>query len=379
MQFVYKRVRIEKDKIIRIERSIFGSGKILVQVGQEVSPAELIGKTITTGGYKKINLAITLSVHPKRVKAFLQKSLGQRIYKGEVLARKKGSLFVKEKIILASSDALVDSLDEQTGEVKLSLLPKTSEIPAAVYGVVEEVDPIKGKVVIKTKADLIFGICGSGRQREGMLQIFDERGGLLNKNQIPTGSFNHILVGGGLVYKEAIAKAISENVSGIIAGGINVSDFRGIGGGRLQFNGQRSSDIGTSIVITEGFGSLSIGEDIYNVLKGHEHKFALIDGNKGLVILPAFDEASLSTIKKTQLPKVEISLHSPISSKLESIELKLGQTARIIAPPYMAEQGKIIAIDKTQTELPSGLKSFLITLETPTRKIKVPPFNIEVI
>lgn len=373
------RTRIEPDKIIRIERSIQGQGKIRVQVGQQVSPAEIIGQGTTAGGFKKINLASLLSVHPKQVKNYLQKSLGQRVYKGEVIAKKPKSFLSSEKLVFCSSDALLSKLDDQIGELTLNLLPKTLDVPAAVFGVIEVVDDIRGKVVIKTMATLVNGICGSGRLREGNLLFFDGRGGLLNKNQIPSGSVNHIVIGGGLIYKDAIARAISENISGIITGGINISDFRSIGGGKLHFDESRTSDIGVSVVVTEGFGTLSIGEDIYHTLKSHENTFAFIEGNKGLIILPNLKESSLETIKKTQLPKADILLHSPISSHLESVEIKIGQRARIIAPPFMAEQGKIIGIDKSQTLLPSGLRSVLITLETTSRKIKVSPFNIEII
>jgi len=57
----------------------------------------------------------------------------------------------------------------------------------------------------------------------------------------------------------------------------------------------------------------------------------------------------------------------------------VGMRVRVVGNSYLGEQGKVLAIDQAETLLPSGIKAFLLTLETATRKIKVPVANCEVI
>ena len=45
----------------------------------------------------------------------------------------------------------------------------------------------------------------------------------------------------------------------------------------------------------------------------------------------------------------------------------------------MGEQGKIISIDKIATTLPSGVVTYMITISTNTRKIRIPYNNVEII
>lgn len=378
--FAPVRVRVEKDVVTRVTRVLRGKGQLNVNAGQTVSPEEIIGSTAISPGFRTLNLSTLLSVSPKDVEKYLKRKIGQRIYRGELLAFKKEWLFGGKKVITAPTDGILDFLNNKTGELKIVFFSKKADLPAGVYGIVENVDADKGQVVIRTQVSRVRGIFGSGRSREGTLHILNKKDDLISKGVIETKYGDHILVGGGLFFKDTISAAISVGVSGIITGGINAKDYRGMVNGRLAFPQKLNNDIGISIVVCEGFGVVSIGDDIFEILSEYEGKFVFIDGNQAVINLPSPQSSSLNKVKNTRLPQLQNN-DSPfgMNRSEESSELKAGLRVRIIGTSYLGEQGKVLAIDDSLTLLPSGIKAYLATVETVRRKIQVPVANLEII
>lgn len=368
------RKRVEKDLVTLITRVLKGKGTFSVKEGQEVSPEEIIGEASISSGFRTVNLAHLLGISPQETEKYLVGKLSSRIFKGELLAFKKGGLFGGKKIITAPTDGILDFFNKETGEVRITLLPKKSKLPAGVYGVVEKVDKEKGQVTIKTQVSRMHGMFGSGHSRDGILHILSKKDDLITKSEIQTGYDGYILAGGSLFYKETISAAISSGVSGIITGGIEASDYRSMAGGRLIFPKKLDTDMGISVVVCEGFGSIPLGDDIFESLSEYEGKFIFIDGNKGVISLPSFHSSSLAKVKGTKLPATETAETETITA-----ELKIGQKVRIIGNSYPGEQGKLVSIDQAQTLLPSGLRTFLVAVETNRRKLQVPVANLEVI
>lgn len=370
MNLAPKRLRIEKDVILKINRLLPGKGKIFVSLGQEVTPDEIIGVGEMPGGFMTINLSSSLQVQPKDTGKYLKRKLGDRVYKDELLAQKSSWLFKKAKVITSPSDGILDFINEKSGEIRITPLPKKISLPAGVYGVVEDISKPSGVVMIRTQVARIYGVCGSGRTRDGILQILTNR-----TTDIRTDVEGHILVGGSLLSKDSIRTAISNGVNGIITGGINAEDYKGMAGGRLNFPKRMENDVGISIVVCEGFGAQALGEDIYAILKEYEGKFVQVDGNKAVIYLPSYNSSCMIKIRKTQVfDEVD-----KILSDEELFELKIDQRVRVIGSSFSAEQGKIVAIDKSQTRLASGISACLATIETRRRKIRVPISNVEVI
>lgn len=375
--FVPQRPRIEKNVIVRINKILAGKGTISVSPNQEVKPSDIIGTSNISSGFRILNLASLLAVNPADVEKYLKRDLGQRIYKGELLAYKPGGIFGGKKTLIAPTDGVLDYLNPKSGEMKMTLLPKKSDLPAGVFGIVESVDKERGKITIVAQASRIYGMFGSGKLRDGTLEVLGKRESLVINSMISPKSEGHILVGGSLIYKDAISESISCGVNGIITGGINAKDYKSMSGGRLIFPKKLENDIGISVVACEGFGSIPIGLDIYNFLSQHHNRFVSIDGNRGLIDLPSFEESSLDRVRSTKLPPVPDDFSSEQPSKV--MELKPNMFIRVVGNSYVGEQGKIVAIDTSLTLLPSGVSSNLVTIETKRRKIKVPVVNLEVI
>ncbi|MDP3758791.1 MAG: hypothetical protein Q8Q86_03655, partial [Candidatus Daviesbacteria bacterium] len=318
-------------------------------------------------------LSKLLSVPPHDVEKLLVGKMHQRIYKGELLALKKGWLLGGKKLITAPTDGVLDFLNTETGELRINLLSKNEKLPAGVYGIVEVVDEERGQVIIRTQVCRIHGMFGSGHSRDGTLHILRKQDDLIGKNEIQTNYEGYVLVGGSLFFKDTISAAISSGVSGLISGGIDVRDYRGMAGGRLVFPRKLDNDIGISVVVCEGFGLIPIGDDIFKVLSEYDGKFVFIDGNNGVISLPSPHSSSLVKVKGTKLSDSEI-----FQSK-DMMELKIGLKVRIVGNSYPGEQGKLAAVDDSLTLLPSGLRACLATIETARRKLQVPVANLEII
>lgn len=375
-QFAPRRVRIEKNVIVRINRVLSGKGTISVSVNQEVKPSDIIGTSNVSAGFRILNLASLLAVNPKDVAKYLKRNLGQRIYKGELLAYKPGGIFGGEKTIIAPTDGLLDYLNPQSGEMKMTMFPKKSNLPAGVFGIVESVDEERGKVTIIAQSSRIHGMFGSGKLRDGILEILGKRESLIVRSFISPKSEGHILVGGSLVYKDAVSDSISCGITGIITGGINAKDYRSMAGGRIAFPKKLENDIGISVVVTEGFGSIPIGLDIYEILSQYNNRFVSIDGNKGIIDLPSYDESSMNRARSTKIPPIPDGGVN-LEQASQVVELQPGAYVRVVGNSYSGEQGKIIMIDDSPTLLLSKISSYLATIETKRRKIKVPVVNLE--
>lgn len=374
------RVRIEKDVITYVARTLKGKGVVKVNIGQEVTPDEIIGSSEITSGFRTLNLSTLLSAAPEETEKMLSKTIGQRIYQGELLAYKAGGIFGGKKVVISPTDGILDFFNNKTGEIKISLSPRKVDLPAGVYGIVDMIDQQKGLIVIRTQVSRIYGMFGSGRPRDGILHILGKRDDLIPKAILQTEFDGQILVGGSLFFKDTISAAISSGVSGIISGGLNAKEYKAMASGRLVFPKKLDNDIGISIVVCEGFGSIPIGVDIFEVLKEFEGKFVFIDGNKASINLPAPSSSCLIKIKSTKLPPLQnggLALETDHMTRVS--ELGVGMRVRIVGNYYLGEQGKLLAIDDSTTLLPSGLKTCLATVETTYKKIQVPVANLELI
>lgn len=373
------RLRLEKDVIVRIQRNLQGKGTINVLPGQQVSPSDIIGRSSVASGFRIVKLAEILGVSPSEVEKYMSKHLGERIYKGELLAAKNDGLFRGKKIVESPTDGILDFLNPQSGELRITFMPQKIDLPSGVFGIVDAIDSQRGRCIIRTQANIIYGVFGTGRLRDGILNVIGERDELVGKSLVSPKLSGQILAGGSLIFREAISNAISGGVSGIITGGINAGDYKSMAGGRLIFPKKLDTDMGVSLVVCEGFGSVAIAEDIYDTLLKYNSKFVTIDGNAGKVYLPSFESKCIDKIKKTNLGPIGKKKPNVDQYDGQLLDLKPGLRVRIIGNSYLGEQGKILSIDQTETVIPSGIKTFMAAIETKRHKFQVPVANLEVI
>ena len=141
------------------------------------------------------------------------------------------------------------------------------EVKAYTDGTVTETVPNEG-ITVETYGTYIQGIFGVGGETVGNLTVVAETpSDVLTAEQILPDHRDNILVGGSLVTTDTIQKAIQQGVRGIIAGGIDDADLRELLGYELGVAITGSEEIGITLVITEGFGSIAMAEQTFVLLK----------------------------------------------------------------------------------------------------------------
>lgn len=374
------RERVKKTSFLRVKRNLDGVGRISVQPGQELEPQDIIGNYQLFAGFISLNIVKSLGINAGEAEKYIQRKKGEKIYKGELLVVKEG-LFGK-KMMTSPTDGIVEDYNQTTGELKLRYLPKNITLTAGVYGIVEEIDNTKGEVIVKTVATEVYGVFGSGKERSGVLKIVNDKHHLMGQDQVLRSMKGDILVTGALVYRDALQRAVAYGVSGILSGGLNARDFLSMGGSidsvnRINPLHKIGTEIGLSVVGTEGFGPMPVGDDIFEQIKIYEGKFVFINGNVAKLVLPVLDPDIIMTLRNIVLPP---SVRMPDKQAEVVIkEIEVGSKIRIIWPPFVGSQGKVVEIDKTPTTLPSGISTYMLTIETLRKKIKIPYPNIEII
>lgn len=366
------RPRVVSNSCVRVTRKIKGSGTLSIAKNQEVSPHDILGSSLINPGFTVINLSKELKLSPEQAIKTLQKNANVPIYKGELLAKKK-SLFGSQAI-LSPTDCMIESVNHSTGELTLKLLPKQIPLLSGVFGIVDEINTLTGEVYIKTMATQIVGVFGSGRERGGFLRIIGSPSALINTPQLSPSMKGDILITGGLVFGDALKKAMEYQIDGLLSGGLNMDDYLSITGSLFEEH-KSHTDIGMSVIATEGFGPLSIGSDIYQVVQKYEGKYVFINGFSSRLTLPDSSADAILKARKIALPPVSGNLKYVPEVQLQP--LVPGRKVRLIWPPFAATQGTVISIDGSSTLLPSGVSAVCALVELPNKKIKVPITNLE--
>ena len=349
-------LRVTEGMIIEKERRLPLEGEVLVQAGTTVKAEDVVAKADLPGNVQLVNVANLLSVSPEESAEYMLKPIGEAVSKDEIIATTKGIFGLFKSQARSPIDGTIESVSDVTGQVILREPPVPIEVKAYTDGTVTETFPNEG-VTVETYGTYIQGIFGVGGETIGNLTIVAESpSDELSTEQILPEHRDNILVGGSLVTTEAIQKAIQHGVKGIIAGGIDDADLRELLGYELGVAITGSEEIGITIVITEGFGSIAMAEQTFTLLKTRESMKTSINGATQIragvvrpeIVIPLLSETTEST-------------PDTVDGASEGI-LEVGSSVRIIREPYFGQLGRV-------TELPVELQN--LETEAQVRVLRV--------
>ena len=343
-------LKVTKGTTIQKERRLPLQGEVLVEAGTTVQAEDVVAKADLPGNVQLLNVANLLSVPAEEVIEYMLKPIGEAITKDEIIATTKGLFGLFKSQARSPIDGTIEAVSDVTGQVILREPPIPVEVKAYTDGTVTEIAPNEG-VTVETYGTYIQGIFGVGGETVGNLTVAvagpsDE----LAAEQILPEHRGNILVSGSLVTTDAIQKAIQQGVKGIIAGGIDDSDLRELLGYELGVAITGSEEIGITLVITEGFGSIAMAEQTFALLKAREGMKTSINGATQIRAGVVRPEILIPIVPET----TEIASEAA-DGAAEGI-LEVGSSVRIIREPYFGKLGRV-------TELPVELQN----LETEAR------------
>ena len=355
--------------IVSEERRLPLLGDILVEKGASVSYDTIVAKTEVPGDPELVKATAILGIDQNEIRDFLFKKEGDMLQKGEIFGQYKAFFGLINRKVTSPLDGEIESISKLTGQVIIRPEPVPVEVNAYIPGKVVEIIPREG-VVIATQAAFIQGILGLGGEAHGEVRIVvDSPEDELTAERISEEDKGRILIGGSLITFGAFKRAVDVGVSGLVAGGMNYTDVTEIMGEAIGVAITGHEELGTTLIITEGFGKMNMSTRTFDLLKSFEGYVAAING---------------ATQIRAGVLRPEIIIPHDEKEELEKEGLSAGMTSgtpvRIIREPNFGAIGTVagLPVELMRVESGSKVRVLVVRLDDGT-EVTIPRANVEII
>lgn len=365
-------LKVTDNQIVRKQRILPLKGEVVVKVGDNVDPSDVVAQTHLPGNVVPLNVANILGIPPEDLPLVMLKKEGGPIKQGEEIALKKSFIKFFNKSCHATIDGSIESISHITGQVLQRGMPIPVQVKAYVRGKVVEVIPTEG-VVVACQAAFVQGIFGIGGETFGNIQIaVPNNTTVLTDELIKEDMTGKVIVGGSLVTADALKKAIRVKAKGIVVGGFDDKDLRDFLGYDIGVAITGSEEIGVTLVVTEGFGQIDMAQKTFELLKKYQGQMACINGATQIragVIRP-----------EVVIPKSREVDASQKSAAAGMHGLESGSPIRVIRHPHFGRLGKVVSLPPKlqKLESESSARVLEVQFEDGTKAV-VPRANVEMI
>ena len=354
----------------RVIRMLPIKGDVMVQVGDTVTANQIVAATYMPGDVYPLNMANMLAVPPKDVKELMLLSEGSPVEEGEPLAQTAGIFGKFKKVFNSPYTGTVETISDVTGQVILRGPDIPVEVKGYMSGTVVEVTSEIG-CVIENEVAFVQGIFGIGGETCGTIKFaVNSSDSTLNASDVTSEMKDCIVIGGARITVEAIEAARSVGAAAIIGGGMDDQDLKDFLGYDLGVAITGSEKKGITVIVTEGFGEISMALRTFELLKKHEGHVASVNG-------------ATQIRAGVMRPEIIIPLEEcAIEDEPDHAGgyLEIGKTLRIIRDPYFGMIGKVSALPPNPHVLGSGSKARVLEVELNSgESVIVPRANVELI
>ncbi len=364
---------VTENIILRKERILPLKGKVLVKKGDHVTAETVVAETLLPGKVVPFNLANKLGVTPSQLLNFIKIEAGQQIDTHTVLAETKGffgtGLFKNE--VHSPVVGEVESISSVTGQILLREPRIPVQVKAFIDGVITDVMPDEG-VIIENKSAYIQGIFGIGGETIGEIMVVAKSPDAeITPHDVTAACAGKIIVTGSFVTYDVIEAARKHNAKAIITGGIDDQDIKKLLGHDIGVAITGHENIGLTIVVTEGFGKITMARKTFDLLLKFNGKKTSIHGRTQIragvirpeIIVPLpFDEKEL-VVKEAAMPLLEP-----------------GTLIRVIREPNFGKIAKVTGLPEELTKVESETLVRVLEAEFEDgTKMILPRANVEVI
>ena len=362
---VLHHTKVEKNRRLPIK------GEVKKQVGESLTPNDIVAKTDLPGNVQMLKVANLLNVGPADVPEMMLVNEGDAIEKGQMIAQTAGLFGFFKTDVKAPIDGTIESISDVTGQVVLREAPIPVEVDAYMTGTVKSIIPEEG-VTVESDAAFIQGIFGIGGESRGdMVVLCSDREQELTADMLNESQKGKIVVGGSFISLETYKKALSLRIAGVVVGGFNYYDLEEILGYTLGVAITGSEDLVTSLVVTEGYGNIRMGSRTFDLLKKHDGKFVSINGATQIragvirpeIVIPLSDE---------EIPQIPV---------YESKEMGItnGSLVRVIRAPYFGRMGIVKSLPPELHKMESETMVRVAEVEIDGETLTIPRANLEMV
>lgn len=356
----------------RVRRLLPIAGEVVVAPGHRVAARDVVAETFMPGTVTPLNLANLLSLPPSDVTGCMLKRPGDRVEVGDLLAQTKGIFGLLKSEYRSKIAGTLESVSATTGQIIIRGEPQPLRVLAFLAGRVAEVLPREG-VVIEADVTLIQGIFGIGGEAFGPIRMaVEDPAKPLTRDLIQPDMGGEVIVGGGRVTSDALAEAVRVGVSAIVTGGIDDADLKGFLGYDLGVAITGSEQAGLTLIITEGFGEISMAERTWKLLQSRAGEEAAVNGATQIragvirpeIVIPCAEDAPREATESARAAGI----------------LEVGTSVRVIRDPHFGRIGRATALPSEPQVLDSGSKARVLEVEFDSgQRVFVPRANVELI
>ncbi len=335
---------------IRRSRMLPVKGRVLVRVGQKVNASDVVAEADMPGAHVIIDVRRIFGIRrPEQLVQVIERKAGDHVEMGDILAQTGGIL---SRVIRAPASGKVIAIHR--GQVILEKTGNRLELKAGLNGVISEVLPERG-VIVEANGALIQGAWGNGKINLGMLNFMlkspDEE---LTRSNLDVTARGSVVIAGYVSQADTLQAADELILRGLVLSSMSSSLV------------DMALKVSYPIVLIEGFGRSPLNSAAYRLLSAHDKRDVSID-------------ASWNP-NRSERPEIFVPLPSNGVAPKEAIEFAIGQTIRVIAPPYTGQIGSISTFHPGQTRLPNGLRTSAAEVELETGQfVTVPLANLDVL
>ena len=362
-------LKVTQSATITKTRRLPLKGEVVVEKGDLVTPDSVVARTDLPGIMQTVRVAEILGVDVSEVGDRLKIAVGDKVEKGTVIAETKSFFGLMKSECKSPIAGTIELISDVSGHVGIRQPPTPVEVNAYVQGKVIEIIPQEG-VVIETHGALVQGIFGVGGEQQGELVVIaNGPDDLIDSDRIENSHAGKILVTGASITGAALKKAAGIGINGIVVGTITDSDLVEYLGYDIGVAITGHECIPTTLVITEGFGSMSMAKRTFDLLNSLNGRLASING---------------ATQIRAGVIRPEIIVPSDDPSSDESMRdrgiLDIGTRIRMIREPYFGTLGKVAALPPQPTEIESGATVRVLEAQLDDgSRVAVPRANVEII
>ena len=348
--------RITALTTVRRERLLPVPGQVLVGPGEMVGPADVVARCQIPGEIRVLDVCRTLGIPRRRVARYLRKSPGDTVQVNDLLAAPRGPLGRFRKACRSPVEGHV--VEVRDGLILIESAATTLELRAHIRGEVANVMPNRG-VVITVSGALIQGMWGSGGEAEGVLKMLvDTPEKPLRARAIDVSCHGTIVAGGKILDEAVLDQAIEARVRGIIVGGMDAGLC------------QNLDSLPFPVLLTEGFGPLSMSQPVFVLLKDNMGREALLS-------------ADTRTRRGARRPEVLIPLLDGDASseeKPEILAMETGVRVRALRAPHLGQVGTVVELPLQPQRIESGARlPVAIVAIDDGEQARIPLANLELI
>jgi hypothetical protein len=355
------------------ERRLPLAGEVLVGKGDRVTADQIVARTELPGNVQPVKAASILGQHQQDLLDYMLIKEGGAVAKGEPIATAKSFFGLFKSHCYSPCDGTIESISTVTGQVIIREPPIPVQVDAYISGEVVDIIPREG-VIVRTEGAFIQGIFGVGGETHGVVQLAvkspDEP---LTEKHLEGDVAGKVVVGGSLVTEPVLRVAVQRGVRAVVVGGFDASDLQRFLGYDLGVAITGSEQLGTTLIVTEGFGRMAMAERTFKLLGQHAGRQCSVNGATQIRAGVMRPELVIS------MSAQEVGTQQQRAFDMTE-GLCVGSPVRVIRSPYFGRLGEVTELPPALEVIESGAKVRILKVRFHSgEEATVPRANVEMI